>query len=132
MEEIKAYKCSICWCTYDKWIDALECEFKHARYNFANALWDKGYELQSIQFHCGFGWKLTEEQKRITKDSCFIIPHWQRCYKPAYQIRKIKEDGKVYVSGKGSRSGYYGKILNLDDYHLKKPYSKEELFVYCE
>lgn len=129
MEEIKAYKCGICKHTYDKEQDAFECEFKHARYNYANILLNRGYTLSTINYFCGFHWTLTKEQEDITKDNCFIISHWQCCEKPAYKIREIKENGYVYVSGKGSWSGYYGNDINIDDYHLKKPYHKEELFI---
>lgn len=129
MEEIKAYKCSHCGHTYDRVIDALECEFKHARCTYANALLDGGMNLSSIQYLCGFSWNLTDEQKEITKDNCFIISHWQCCEKPAYQIRRITESGKVYVSGKGSWSGYYGNEEQIDKYYLKKPHPKEDLFI---
>ncbi len=129
MEEIKAYKCSHCGHTYDKKINALECEFKHARCTYANALLDEGRNLRSIEFLCGFDWNLADEQKEITKDSCFVISHWQCCDKPAYQIRRITESGGVYVSGKGSWSGYYGNVINVDTYNLKKPYPKEDLFI---
>ena len=129
MEEVKAYKCGVCRCTYDRETDALECEFKHARYNYANALLKKGSELSTIKYFCGFNWNLTDEQKSITKDNCFVISHWQCCDEPAYQIRSITENGNVYVSGKGSWSGYYGNDIKIDDYHLKKPYPKDKLFI---
>ena len=129
MEEIKAYKCSICKHTYDREIDALECEFKHARCHYANAMLERGSNLRSIEYQCGFNWNLTDEQKEITKDSCFVISHWQCCDKPAYQIRSIEESGRVYVSGKGSWSGYYGNEVNISEYYMKKPCPKEELFI---
>ena len=91
MEEVKAYKCGVCHDTYDREIDALECEFKHVRYNYANALLKNGYGLGYIKYCCGFGWNLTKEQENINKDSCFIISHWQCCEKPAYQIKRIKK-----------------------------------------
>lgn len=129
MEEVKAYKCGICNHTYDSEISALECEFKHARYNYANALLNDGRNLRSIEYLCGFSWNLTDEQKEVTKDNCFVISHWQCCEKPAYQIRRIEEGGSVYVSGKGSWSGYYGNEVNISEYYMKKPYPKEELFI---
>lgn len=128
MEEVTAYKCSICKHIYDKEIDALECEFKHARYNLANALLDKGYNLSSIKYWCGFDWNLSEEQKDITKDNCFIISHWQCCEKPAYQIRRIEDNGNLYVSGVGGWHGGYGNEVNVNK--LPKPHPKEELFIY--
>lgn len=129
MEEVKAYKCNRCSHIYNREIDALECEYKHARYYYANALLEKGWNLRMINSACGFNWNLTDEQKEITKDSCFIISHWQCCEKPAYQIRRIEENGYVYVSGKGSWSGYYGNEVSIDQYYMKKPYPKEDLFV---
>lgn len=129
MEEITAYKCSDCGHIYNRETDALECEFKHARCNYANALLKKGNNLRSIEFQCGFNWRLTEEQKEITKDNCFVVSYWQCCDKPAYQIRRITENGDVYVSGKGSWNGYYGNEMRIDNDHLKKPYSSEELFI---
>ena len=129
MEEIKAYKCGVCKHTYDREQEVLECEFKHARYNYANILLNKGYTLSSINYLCGFNWQLIKEQEDITKDNCFVISHWQGCNKPAYQIRRIEENGYVYVRGKGGWSGYYGSDIKVDQYYLKKPYPKEDLYV---
>ena len=128
MEEVTAYKCSICKHTYDREINALECEFKHARYNYANALLNKGHNLNFIKYWCGFNWSLTKEQDDITKDNCFIIRHWQCCEKPAYQIVRIEEDGNLYVSGKGGWGGWYGNEMDVSK--LPKPHPKEELFSY--
>ena len=129
MEEVKAYKCGVCNHTYDSETDALECEFKHARYNYANALLEQGRNLRAIEYLCGFSWNLTDEQKEITKDNCFVISHWQCCDEPAYQIRRIEENGYLYVSGKGSWDGYYGHEVSIDQYYMKKPYPKEDLFI---
>jgi hypothetical protein len=129
MEEVKAYKCGACKHTYDSESDALGCEFKHARYYYANALLEKGWNLRMINYACGFNWTLTKEQEEITKDSCFVISHWQCCEKPAYQIISISDNGYLYVSGKGSWSGYYGHDVRVDEYYMKKPYPKEELFI---
>jgi hypothetical protein len=128
MEEVTAYKCGTCRHTYDNETDALECEFKHARYNFANALLNKGNNLSSIKYWCGFNWNLSEKQKEINKDNCFIISHWQCCEKPAYRIRRIEENGNLYISGIGSWNGAYGNEVNVSK--LPEPHLKEELFSY--
>ena len=132
MKEITAYKCDICEHTYDNNVDALECEYKHARYNYANALLDNRHSLSTINYLCGFRWELTKEQEDITKDNCFIISHWQGYDKPAYQIRRIEKDGNLYVSGKGNWSGYYGQEVRINESYLQKPHPKEELYVYGE
>lgn len=128
MEQITAYKCSSCKYTHDREVDALQCEFKHARCKYANVLLNNGGTLSTINYWCGFNWKLSKEQESITKESCFIISYWQCCEKPAYQIRRITESGYIYVSGKGGWSGYYGKEMSIDQ--LPKPYPKEELYEY--
>jgi hypothetical protein len=127
MEEIQAFKCKICGEFYDKKSSAYECEYKHARENYANCLLKEGYDLDYINRWCGFGWRLSEEQKRITKDNCFIISHWQCCDRPAYRITGIEKNGYVDMWGCGSWSGYYGHPVSISD--LPKPHPKEELFV---
>jgi hypothetical protein len=127
MEEIQAFKCKVCGEMFDGAVKAYECEFKHAQEDYANCLLKEGYDLDYINRWCGLNWNLKEEQKRITKDNCFIIRHWQCCDKPAYRIMGIERNGYLNVRGCGSWSGYYGNLMSVSD--LPEPHPKEELYV---
>lgn len=125
--EVVSYKCNWCGKLHKSEVDADKCAFEHARYNLANSMLEAGNSLYLINYHCGFGWKLTEEQKDITKDNCFIVSHWQLCKKPAYRINQIDVNGKLKLWGKGGWAGYYGNWVRLGE--LGKPYPKEDLFI---
>ena len=127
MEIIEAYKCKTCGQIYNRERDAYECEFKHSQLAYANCLLKAGYNLEHINYCCGFRWNLTSEQKEITQDNCFIVSHWQCCEKPAYRITGIEKGGYLHVWGCGSWSGYYGGSIKPEK--LSKPYPKEELFI---
>ena len=127
-EEVKSFKCNWCGELYKSYVDAAECAYRHARKNYANALLDCGYNLDFINQMCGFGWELSDEIKKVTKDNCFIIPRLQCCNKPAYRIVEIDEDGRVYLYGWGSWDGSYGESILPSG--LPEPYPKEELFVH--
>jgi hypothetical protein len=71
--------------------------------------------------------RLTDEQKNITKDNCFIVSHWQCCEKPAYRITSIQDGGWLKLWGRGSWMGEYGGTVSVDK--LPKSYPKENLFV---
>lgn len=127
MEQIEAFKCKVCGEIYNRKEDAYRCEFIHARSAYANCLLKEGYGLGTIEYRCGFNWNLNDEQKKITKDNCFVISHWQCCDKPAYRITGIEENGFVDVWGCGSWSGYYGHPMEIRN--LPKPHPAEELFI---
>ena len=127
MEEITVYECKTCGTTHRAEEDAYKCEFKHAQTALANSLWNKGYDLSIVNYYCGYCWNLSKEREKITKDSCFIISHWQCCDKPAYRIVRIEDNGWVMVKGCGSWSGYYGNEMQIEN--LPKPYPKEDLFI---
>lgn len=126
MKEAIMYKCDECGKSFDKERLALECEFNHAKERLANQCLRDGFNLDFINWICGFGWKLSEEMKKVTKDNCFIISHWQCCDKPAYRITNINHHGDVYLWGNASWSGGYGNWQGIKD--LKKPYPKEDLY----
>jgi hypothetical protein len=126
-EEVVSYKCNWCGKLHKRESDADGCAFEHAKENYANSLLREGKSLLSINFFCGFDWKLTEEQKGITQDNCFIISHWQCCDKPAYKIVGITANGMLELCGKGSWSGYYGNAIRIDE--LPEPHPKEELYI---
>lgn len=121
------YKCEMCGKAFNGPEWALECEFKHRRAAYANALLHKKLTLSNIKYLCGFNWNLRDDLKDVTEDNCFTFSHWQCCKKPAYRIRSIDEDGKLYVRGKGSWSGGYGDTIAVDK--LPTPHPAEELFV---
>ena len=125
--EVVSYKCNWCGELHKTETDAAECAFDHARVNLANSLLRNGCYLDTIEYHCKFGWKLTEEQKTISKENCFIVSHWQCCKKPAYRIVEIDKHGNLRLWGKGSWDGYYGNFISID--RLPEPHPKEEFFI---
>ena len=129
-EEVKSFECVWCNKLYSNHRDAAECAFKHARKDYANALLNRGDCLGFINNACGFGWKLSDERKEITKNNCFVISYWQCCNKPAYQIVSIESNGRVFLVGKGGWSGYYGGMMPVN--RLPKPHPGEELFVFSQ
>jgi len=128
--EVKSYKCNWCGELHKNEHSADECAFNHAKENYANSLLQQGCNLRSIQYRCGFKWELTDEQKEITKDNCFVMSHWQCSKKPAYKITHITSCGYLKLWGKGGWSGYYGHDVKLEA--LGEVYPKEDLFVYGE
>lgn len=128
MEEVKMYKCKNCGEVFTTEYGAYECEFIHAKENYANSLWKSGRTLKAINWLCGFNWKLRDELLEVTKENCFIISHWQCCDKPAYQINYINGRGSVNVWGIGGWSGGYGNDMMIDN--LPEPHPAEELYKY--
>lgn len=126
MKEAIMYKCDRCGKSFDNEREALECEFEHAKRLYANQLLQDGFNLDYINYQCGFGWKLSEEIGKVTKDNCFVISHWQCCDKPAYRIVEIDKRGNVKLWGRGSWNGGYGNWIRVNE--LKEPHSKEELY----
>ena len=126
MKETIMYKCDKCGQSFDNKRGALQCEFNHAKEGLANQCLEDGFDLDFINWICGFNWKLTEEMKKVNKDNCFIISHWQCCDKPAYRIKKISYQGNLYLFGIGSWSGGYGNWRSIRA--LKEPHPKEELY----
>ncbi len=129
MKETVMYKCDVCGESFDKERGALECEFNHAKERLANQCLKDGFCLDFINSLCGFGWNLSEEIKKVDKDNCFVISHWQCCDKPAYRITEIDYRGNIYMWGIGSWDGGYGGWINVNN--LKEPHEKEELYEYC-
>ena len=128
VQTVTAYKCPVCYEKYDKYNRAVGCVFNHAKEQYANSLLEDGRSLDSINYLCGFGWELSDNQKTITKDSCFVISYLQCCDEPAYKIISIDCNGKIKVGGSGSWSGYYTSTVRLDN--LKDPQPKDKLFIH--
>lgn len=128
MQEKIMYKCDYCGKAFDQERDAYECEFKHTKRLYANQLLKDGFNLEYINYQCGFNWNLLDEIKSVTKDNCFIIEHWQCCNKPAYRIVEIDEIGNIRLFGIGSWNGGYGNWVNVKN--LKEPHKKDELYEY--
>ena len=128
MKETVMYKCEYCGKAFNRERDAYECEFRHTRKIYANQLLNDGFDLGYIGYQCGFNWNLSEEIKKVTKDNCFIIKHWQCCDRPAYRIVEIDEVGNLRLFGIGAWDSGYGAWVSVSD--LKKPYPKEELYEY--
>lgn len=127
VQEVVSYKCMWCNQLHKSETDADICALNHAKENLANSLWESGRNLESVEYWCKFGWKLSEEQKLITKDNCFVMSHWQCSDKPAYQITRFDERGNPKLWGKGGWSGYYGNFIQMKD--LPEAHHKEELFI---
>lgn len=127
MKEVTMFECEYCRETHTSELLALQCEFKDKRTEYANKLLSEGWTIDQIEYSCGFHWSLKEEHKKVTKDSCFAIPHWQCCDKPAYRITRINKNGSVDVFGIGGWGGGYGNTMSLDN--LGTPHDKSELFV---
>lgn len=127
IEEVKSYKCNWCGELYTNEYSAAKCAFNHAKIKLANIMLMDGDSLESIERVCNFGWNLSDVQKRITKDNCFIVSYWQCCDKPAYRIMRIDYNGYLLLHGKGGFSSY-GSIVSLRN--LPQPHPKEELFIY--
>lgn len=67
-----------------------------------------------------WGNRLSAEDKtclmRITKDTGFVISHWQCRYEPGYKPCELDLAGRVYLWGNaGSWSGAYGGWCSVDD-----------------
>lgn len=129
-EQITSYKCNWCGKLHKSEINAGECAFEHAKINYANSLLDGGRSLETIRYLCGFHWNLTDEQKEITKDNCFVMSHWQYSDKPAYKIVQIDSKGKFKLLGKGGWDGYYGEWVRVEK--LPKAHDPSEIFIYGE
>lgn len=128
VEKVESYKCKWCGTLFTNKLSAAKCAFKHAQTQLANILLNEGYSLQTIDFWCKFGWQLTDEQKDITKDNCFVVSYWQCCGKPAYRIVAIEDGGFLRLYGKGSYNGYYGGSVSPSK--LPESHPEEDLFVY--
>ena len=126
------YKCDICRESFDKESHALECEFNHTKKRLANKLLEENFNLDYINWMCGFNWKLSEDMKKVTKNNCFIISYWQCCEKPAYQIVEIDHKGNVFLWGVGSWNGGFGGWKKINDDDLKNPYPEEALYRHHE
>lgn len=96
----------------------------------ANEMLHEGRALKEINRKCEIWHELPEYLEEVTEDNCFVVSHWQCCEKPAYQIQEIDIDGNLLLSGIGSWYGAYGGYLPINDYHLKRPYGKDKLYVY--
>ena len=128
VEEIISYKCNYCSSIFEDKFEADRCALEDAKVNLANTMLNKGFTFDYIEYCCGFHWNLSEEQKKITKDNCFIFSHWQCCNRPAYKIVGIEKGGFLKLWGVGGWHGGYGDVISLDD--LPEPHSKEELYSY--
>lgn len=140
MKEVIRYQCECCGrIFYDK-NDCLNHEKRHERVDKANKMLNDGFTLKEINdeckiwtnkidnlenLHCG----IPEHLLDVTKDNCFKISYWQCCEKPAYQIKEITMEGRLFLYGRGSWNGYYGGGLELNNLNLKDPRPKDELFV---
>ena len=129
MKKVTVYKCDCCGKKFESESMCLEHEDKYVRTDKANKMLKSGCTLKEIQEECNIWHKLPEYLENVTKDSCFKIPYWQCCNKPAYQIIHIDIYGNVNVRGCGSWTGYYGEYINITSRDLKNPRPEEELFV---
>lgn len=128
MKEVVMFECECCGSDHSTELLALQCEFRDKQAEYANKLLTEGWTLEQIEFSCGFHWSLKEEHKKVTKDNCFIISHWQCCEKPAYRITRINKNGSIDVFGRGGWDGGCGNTMEISK--LGTPHEKEELYIY--
>lgn len=126
-DKVDSYKCIECGELYNSEYNAMTCMYNHIKQRLINIAWENGFTLHLLNYNYGLNLKLDDNQKNITKDSCFIISYLQCCDKPAYQIINIDINGKITVGGKGSWSSPYSSIVSLDC--LKNPRPLSELYV---
>ncbi len=124
----EVWECPWCYKRHNTEKTARNCFMEHVRDRCVNRDWQNGVNLGNIQkIYKMVFWKLTEKQKHITKDSCFVISYLQCCKMPAYKIKDISGCGEITVGGTGSWNGYYQSRVRLDN--LKDPCPKEQLFI---
>jgi hypothetical protein len=130
INEITMFECSICYKTHRRKEDAGKCYVYHKEHEqILKDFFEKGLTLGQIAENYDI-WKLsklTEAQKKITKDNCFVVEYLQICKKPAYKIKDITPKGIIIVGGVGGWSGYYSSPVDISC--LKDPRPKEELFI---
>lgn len=129
MEEIIKYKCSDCGRLFETMEQCIWHECRHESIKKANEMLRAGNTLQEINNKCKIWDSIPEHLQNIRKNNCFAISYLQGCDKPAYKIHRINMDGRVYLWGCGSWSGYYGKDISLADDDLLDPRPKNELFI---
>lgn len=76
------------------------------RLNYTNPQWDSN---------------LPNEDRAIlldtTKDTGFVVSHWQGSNKPGYKVQQVNVDGQLYLFGDaGAWSGPYGDWVHLSDF----------------
>ena len=75
------------------------------RANQTRPWWDSGLTLEDKVF-----------LMRATKDTGFVVSHWQCSDKPGYKVRRIDNYGRIHLFGDvGSWSGPYGNWVRLQD-----------------
>lgn len=129
MEKVIRYKCEHCGDLFYKEEECIKHEQKHKDIKLANEMLRDGKTLSEINSKFSIWNYLPEKLIDVTKDSCFTIPHWQCCEKPAYKITGIEFGGKLSLFGCGSWNGYYGSSVSINGTNLLDPRPKEEWFV---
>lgn len=91
----------------------------------ANDMWQNGATLMAAltranQTRSWWDSGLTLEDKvilmRTTKDTGFVVRHWQCSEKPGYKVREIDSYGRMHLFGDaGCWSGAYGNWVDLRD-----------------
>ena len=136
IEEVHGWKCPRCNKLFEEKKVAYCCLETHINEDNINKdFFDNNLSLgQIIKKYGNIIWiwtySLTEKQKTITKDNCFVIRHWQGCKKPAYKIERLFLHGMIKLGGVGGWSGYYSSVIKLDKYNLLDPRQKAELYEY--
>ena len=75
------------------------------RANQTRPWWDSGLTLEDKVF-----------LMRATKDTGFVVRHWQCSDKPGYKVRQIDNQGRIHLFGDvGAWSGWYGNWVSLQD-----------------
>lgn len=130
MTEVTKYMCDTCGELFSDSQDCIKHEQRHRDIKEANEMLKAGKTIADIQAACNI-WPngIPKHTEKITKDSCFVIKHWECCRKPAYRIVAIHFDGRLQVEGKCTNSGVYGNVISIDNTNLTDPRPADELYV---
>lgn len=129
MEKVIRYKCEHCGDLFYNEEECIKHEERHKDIQLANEMLRDRKTLGEINNKFSIWDNLPDKLTTVTKDSCFAIPHWQCCEKPAYKITGIEFGGKLSLFGCGSWNGYYGNSVSVNSTNLLDPRPAEEWFI---
>ena len=130
MEKVIRFKCEYCGNLLYTREECADEEQRHRDINTANEMLNEGKTLGEINKKLHIWYKIPEYVENVNKDNCFVIPSWQCCNEPIYQIFSIKYNGSLYVYGRGRYESSYGEDVYICSNYLKNPRPKEELYIY--
>lgn len=128
VKKVERWQCTRCGVLHVYEDTAIRCASHHDLHDRVSDAFREGKTLKWINDTFDLKWNLTDEQGSITKDSCFVMEHYQLCKKPAYRIVDVNPYGIVELGGIGGFMGYFSGTETIK--RLPTSHPKEELFVY--